>query len=252
MSIDLHGRSVLVVGLGRSGLAAARLCRDRGATLTVTDNRSAEQLSDVMTSLGADVRAELGLAAGALVVGCVGEVGWRKGQEHVLAAADALRERFPAVKWLVVGEGDGVAELTARARSLGLLRDDRVRFLGFRRDVPAVLAACDVLVLPSRSEGFPNTLLEGMALGLPVAASRADGIPELVVDGETGLLHAVDDTAGFVEDVSRLMDDGELRARLGAAGARRAREVFGQERVMGMVEECLCRWDPPAENHVDS
>ena len=189
-----------------------------------------------------DVRAELGLAADALVVGCVGEVGSRKGQEHVLAAADALRKQFPAVVWLVVGEGDGVASLTARARSLGLLRDVRVRFLGFRRDVPAVMAACDVLVLPSRSEGFPNTLLEGMALGLPVAASLADGIPELVVDGETGLLHAVDDAAGFVNDVARLLGDGELRERLGAAGARRAREVFGEERVMGMVEECLGRW----------
>ena len=190
-----------------------------------------------------DVRGELGLADEALVVGCVGEVGWRKGQEHVLAAADALRERFPAAVWLVVGEGDEVASLTAAARSRGLLRGDRVRFLGFRRDVPAVLAACDLLVLPSRSEGFPNTLLEGMALGLPVAASRADGIPELVVDGETGLLHAVDDGPRFVADVARLLGDGELRERLGAAGARRAREVFSEERVMGIVEACLGRWD---------
>ena len=223
---------------------------DRGRVRVIPNGVDVDELA--AQAREGDVRAELGLTADALVVGCVGEVGRRKGQEHVLAAADALRERFPAVKWLIAGEGDGVAELTARARSLGLLRDDRVRFLGFRRDVAAVLAACDLLVLPSRSEGFPNTLLEGMALGLPVAASRADGIPELVVDRETGLLHAVDDLAGFVDDVARLLGDGELRTRLGAAGVRRAREVFGEERVMRMVEECLCRWDPPAENHVDS
>jgi len=188
------------------------------------------------------VRAQLGLAPHALVVACVGEVGWRKGQEHVLTAAAALRERHPDAVWLIVGAGDGAAELTDRARSLGLLDRGRVRFLGFRRDVPAVLAAADVLVLPSRSEGFPNTLLEGMALGLPIAASRADGIPELVVAGETGLLHAVDDVARFTEDVARLLADPALRRRLGEAGARRAREAFGAERVMDLVEDCLCRW----------
>ncbi len=123
-----------------------------------------------------------------------------------------------------------------------LLDEGRVRFLGFRRDVPAVLAACDVLVLPSRYEGFPNTLLEGMALGLPVAASRADGIPELVIAGETGLLHSVDDVPCFVVDVGRLLADNDLRARLGAASRQRAKAAFAHDRIMDQVEDCLCTW----------
>ena len=189
-----------------------------------------------------DLRRELEIAPDRLVIACVGEVGWRKGQEHVLAAAVALRDRFAHAVWLIAGEGEGLDELRDRAAALGLLEGGYLRFLGFRPDAPAVLAASDLLVLPSRSEGFPNTLLEGMALGLPVCASRADGIPELVLEGETGLLHGVDDVATFTGQVERLLEDGELRRRLGTAGARRAREVFALERVMDRVEECLVVW----------
>ncbi len=194
-----------------------------------------------------DVRRELDIPADRVVVSCVGEVGWRKGQEHVLTAAVQLRARFPGAVWLIAGEGDGRAALEDRARQLRILaRDDPaaggVRFLGFRRDVPALLAASDLLVLPSRSEGFPNTLLEGMALGLPVAASTADGIGELVVPGETGLLHAVDDVQHFVDDVARLLADADLRQRFGAAGRQRAERVFGEDVVMDQVEAALAAW----------
>jgi len=187
---------------------------------------------------GSEVRAELGIASDDPVVACVGEVGWRKGQELVLAAASALRERFPRVAWIIAGEGSGLEELKAQARKTGL---DEVQFLGFRLDIPEIMAASDVLVLPSRSEGFPNTLLEGMALGLPVAASRADGIPELVVHEQTGLLHDIDDSARFTEDLARLLGEPELRQRLGEAGARRAEDHFSSENIMDKVEDCLCR-----------
>jgi len=189
-----------------------------------------------------DLRAELDLDPDTVVISCVGEVGWRKGQEHVLAAAERLREQYPSAVWLITGEGDGLQDLTDRARARGLLDAGYLRFLGFRRDVPAVMRASDLLVLPSRSEGFPNTLLEGMALGLPVAASRADGIPELVVHGETGLLHAIDDRESFVDDVARLVGDADLRRRFGEAGRARATAVFGQEAVMDRVEACLVGW----------
>jgi glycosyltransferase involved in cell wall biosynthesis len=79
-----------------------------------------------------------------------------------------------------------------------------------------------------------------MGLGLPVAASKADGIPELVVDGQTGLLHSIDDAEAFTADVARLLGDQDLRSRLGAAGARRAAEYFALDHVMDQVEACLC------------
>jgi glycosyltransferase involved in cell wall biosynthesis len=184
-------------------------------------------------------RAALALADDAVVVTCVGEVGWRKGQEILLRTAAQLPGSAVV---LIVGEGDGRAQLTAQADRMGLLAGGRVRFLGFRDDVPALLRASDILVLPSRREGFPNTLLEGMALGLPVVATRADGIPELVQDGITGALVAVDDEPAFTAKVLRLVGDRALRQRWGEAGRVHAREAFSQPRVMDLVEDALCRW----------
>jgi glycosyltransferase involved in cell wall biosynthesis len=204
----------------------------------------------------AAVRGQLGVEDGTdgLVISCVGEVGWRKGQEHVLAAAAALRESFPRTIWVIAGEGSGRVELEAAAAEMGLVAaggeagsaaggaDGGVHFLGFRRDVPAILAASDVVVLPTRREGFPNTLLEAMALGRPIAASTADGIPELITDGETGLLHDVDDVAAFTRQVAALLADPSLRTRLGAAARSRATRDFAADAVMDRVEDCLCRW----------
>ncbi len=145
-------------------------------------------------------RRALGLTEDHVVVACIGEVGWRKGQEILLTTAARLRARHPEAVFLIAGEGAGRDDLAHRARREGLA--DLVRFLGFRDDVPALLAASDILVLPSRREGFPNTLLEGMALGLPVVATRADGIPELVDDGVTGALVDVDDESRFTAEVA--------------------------------------------------
>jgi glycosyltransferase involved in cell wall biosynthesis len=190
---------------------------------------------------GDRIRRELGLAAERLVVVHVGEVGWRKGQEITLAAAAALRERFPEAVYLIAGEGGGRGELEQRAAALGL-DDGTVRFLGFRSDAADILAAGDVVVLPTRREGFPNTLLEAMALGRPVLATRADGIPELVIDDETGLLVPVDDVSAFCEHLAELLAAPELRRRLGEAGRRRAIAGFARERVLDAVEDALCRW----------
>jgi glycosyltransferase involved in cell wall biosynthesis len=186
------------------------------------------------------VRHALGLADHHIVVACVGEVGWRKGQEILLTTAARLRARHPEAVFLIAGEGAGREDLEHRARREGLL--DVVRFLGFRDDVPGLLAASDLLVLPSRSEGFPNTLLEGMALGVPVVATRADGIPELVVDGVTGALVDIDDETRFTAEVARLLADPALRRHRGDAGRDRVRREFSQRQVMDAVEDSLCRW----------
>ncbi len=213
---------------------------DRGKVRVIYNGIDADEIA--ARAEAADVRAELGIAPSAPVAACVGEVGWRKGQQHVLEAAAALREQNPDAVWLLVGEGDGRRSLQAEAAARGLSSAGAVRFLGFRRDVPAVLAAADLALLPSRREGLPNALLEAMALGLPVAASRADGIPELVLHGETGLLHEVDDQAAFIRDVARLLGDPALRWRLGEAGRRRARTRFAAPVIMDGLEDCLCRW----------
>ena len=122
-----------------------------------------------------------------------------------------------------VGEGPDRAAVAAdvRRRVAG-----RVEFLGARRDVPELLAAADLFVLSSRSEGLPISVLEAMAAGLPVVATNVGGVSELVVDGETGFLVPPADPRALAEAVGRLLRDPHLRHRFGAAGRRRAERRF--------------------------
>lgn len=128
---------------------------------------------------------------------------------------------------LIVGDGPDRRRLEEEIAGLGL--QARVRLAGERRDVPALLAGADVFVLASSSEGMPVSVLEAMAAGLPVVASRVGGVPEQVDDGRTGVLVEPGDTDALAEALTTLLDDGELRRRLGAAGRARAEEAFDLE-----------------------
>ena len=125
---------------------------------------------------------------------------------------------------MIVGEGPDRPRLEEEIEALGL--SGRVRLAGERRDVPELLAAADVFVLPSASEGLPVSVLEAMAAGLPVIASRVGGVPEQVSDGETGLLVEPGDPSDLTAALDRLIADPSLRRRLGAAGRARAEQAF--------------------------
>jgi glycosyltransferase involved in cell wall biosynthesis len=125
---------------------------------------------------------------------------------------------------LVVGDGPDRGALAGEVSSLGL--DGRIRLLGERADVAALLAGADIFVLSSRSEGLPLSVIEAMAAGLPVVASAVGGLHELVVDGETGLLVRPGDPAALAEALRRLVADRDCRRQLGDAGRARAEERF--------------------------
>jgi glycosyltransferase involved in cell wall biosynthesis len=125
---------------------------------------------------------------------------------------------------LIVGDGPDRAQVEAEIRRLGLA--ERVELAGERDDVPQLLAASDVFVLASRSEGLPVSVLEAMAAELPVAASAVGGLAELVDDGETGILVPAGDEVALAEALRRLVADPELRRKLGAAGRARAEAEF--------------------------
>ena len=152
----------------------------------------------------------------------VGRLSAPKDPLTLLRALPALGARAYSLD--LVGGGREPEAVEAELRALGL--GDRVRLLGERHDVPELLAAADVFVLSSRSEGAPLSVLEAMAAGLPVVASAVGGVPELVVDGETGLLVPPGEPAALAEALARLLDDPGLRERLGAAGRERARDRF--------------------------
>lgn len=199
---------------------------------------------------GADrpgVRAELGLADDTPVVGVVGQLTPWKGQLEAIEMLALLRRRCPEVVLLVVGSAkfDAVAtrwdnrayaqELRDRAAALGL--GDAVRFVGERSDVPAVMSALDVLVMPSWWEAFGRVAVEGMALGLPVVASSTGGAPELLRDGHEGRLLAPRDPAAWADAVGALLDDPGRRAAMGRAAAVHAREAFSPGRHAARMVE---------------
>jgi glycosyltransferase involved in cell wall biosynthesis len=153
-------------------------------------------------------------------------VGRLKAPKDNLTLVRSLALLHPgSVDALIVGEGPDRAELEAEIRRLGI--GERVRLVGERRDVPELLAGADVFVLSSASEGMPVSVLEAMAAGLPVVGSRVGGVPELVVDGQTGLLVEPGDPDELAAAIGRLLADRELRRRLGDAGRDRVQRHFG-------------------------
>jgi len=113
---------------------------------------------------------------------------------------------------------------------------EHVRFEGFCEDVPRLLGELDLLVLPSLWEGFGLVLLEAMAAGRPVVASAVGPIPEVVADGETGLLVPPEDPAALADAIVRVLLDADLAARLGGAGRRRVERFFGIERMVAQTD----------------
>jgi glycosyltransferase involved in cell wall biosynthesis len=128
---------------------------------------------------------------------------------------------------LIVGEGPERGRVQKQIRQLGI--SDSVHLTGERLDVPELLAASDVFVLSSRSEGMPVSVLEAMAAGLPIVASRVGGVPEQIADGESGLLVEPGDPDELAAALARLTHDADLRHRLGAAARARAEQAFDLE-----------------------
>ncbi|MBS1857966.1 MAG: glycosyltransferase family 4 protein [Acidobacteria bacterium] len=159
---------------------------------------------------------------------CVARFAAPKDHTTLLEALAALRERA----WSLELIGDGPLEDRARRLAARLGIAGRVTFRGYRSDPEAALAACQVFVLPTRSEAFPRSVLEAMRAGLPVVASNVGGVGEAVEDDVTGLLVAPGDPRSLASALDALLGDAELRARLGQAGRRAYEQRFTLERTI--------------------
>ena len=158
-----------------------------------------------------------------------------KGHDTILAAAPAILERHPDATFTFAGDGPRRDALETFARALGVA--ERVRFLGECQDVAPVLAASDLFVLPSRSEAFPNAVIEAMAAGLPVVASRVGGIPEVVRHGENGVLVPPDDPQAVADAILGLMDRRDEAAALGAAARADVARDYTIDRMVERFED---------------
>ena len=182
----------------------------------------------------AGARAELGIEPDARVVLCPARLDPQKNHGMLLRAFERVHREQPDAVLLLAGGrqlGSEVYERDLHALADLIEVDGAVRWLGVRSDMRRLLAACDVVALASDWEGFGLALLEAMAAGRSAVATAVGGVPEVVSDGETGILVPAGDMFGFAEALARLLRDETTRHQMGAAAARRARETFAIDRM---------------------
>ena len=179
-------------------------------------------------------RLDLQLEPDDEVVGVIANFHAIKDLPTMLRALARLSPARPRLRLVLVGDGTERGALVQQVESLGLA--DRVRFAGRRAPMPSLHWLFDVSVLCSRGEGFPNSLVEAMAAARPVVATSVGGIPDAVIDGETGVLIDAGDDHALAAAVGAMLDDPGRREALGRAGAARARGEFAEVRVITKLE----------------
>ena len=207
---------------------------DAEAVVTVYEGIDVERMAHVEA---ANVHATFWLPHGAPVVVNVAALVPHKGQRHLIDSVPAMLRRVPDARLLIVGEGPLHAELEQRIKHLHV--DKHVLLTGFRADVLAIIKGADLFVMSSETEGLGTSLLDAMAAGKACVGTRAGGIPEVIGDGETGVLVPPRDPSALADAMARLLEDAALRKRMGEAGLSRVRAQFSVEK---MVRETLAAY----------
>lgn len=182
-------------------------------------------------------RSELGLSQSEALVAHVGNIRPGKGHDTLIDTAIELSSRRNGIRFVSIGVEKHAGDLDrvrGRVAEAGL--EHTVRFLGRRADALSFVAACDVFVNPSDVEGLPVAILEAMSLAKPIVATAVGGVPSVIRDGETGILVEPGDPAALAKGIERLLDDPDLRARLGASAQRLVADEFGLERMVRAYE----------------
>lgn len=179
------------------------------------------------------LRKEFSFAPDDFLVGIVAALEDHKGHTYLIQASRILKDKAPEIKIIVVGSGSLRMKLDRQAHELGV--NDIIFFLGFREDVPRILASLDVFVLSSYLEGMGSSLLDAMASRLPIVATRTGGIPEVVIHGQTGLLVPPRDPDALAQAILTLYRDRELTARLAERGFEVVHEKYSAEAMAWKV-----------------
>lgn len=166
----------------------------------------------------------------------VGTVGWLlpiKGPVYLLKAMQWVWQKHPDVKLMFVGKGELEVELRTMAKEIGY--EDRVLFPGWRSDVHEIMPVFDIFVLPSLNEGMGRVIVEAMAAGKPVVASRTGGIPDLVINGKTGYMVEPGDSEGLAEAINHLLENPDLSQAMGREGRQRC-HLFSEELMIEKID----------------
>ncbi|MBE7446938.1 MAG: glycosyltransferase family 4 protein [Planctomycetia bacterium] len=175
------------------------------------------------------LRAEYGLDESAIVFGNVGRLHVQKGHRYLLEAFQAVKGKYPNVHVWIIGEGELLPELIKLAHDLGI--HGSVQFLGARTDIPDILSAIDIFVLPSLWEGQPISIMEAGAAGKPVIATNVDGIADILTDGENTLFVPAKDLNSLAAAMMRMIEDSELRNHLSASIKATVSDGFTVEKM---------------------
>jgi glycosyltransferase involved in cell wall biosynthesis len=238
-----YGRATTIVAVSHAVarvLAAAGIPPER-----VTVVPDGTDVHRVIVPAVADTLASLGIVPGRPLIVQVAQLVGHKDPLNFVRAIAVARERVPDVQALLVGDGPLRAQVEAEVRRLEL--QSTVRLAGYRTDADALLAAADIAVLSSREEGMGSVLLDALLLGTPIAATLAGGIPEIVEHERSGLLAPPGDAKALGTNIARLLTDGALAARLGAAARARVREFSVErmtERTLEVYERLMARHSP--------
>jgi glycosyltransferase involved in cell wall biosynthesis len=228
--------AVVAVSYAVAGRLEVASAARPGAVHVIPNGVELERFNDPALSLRReDIRRALGVEPDDRLVLLPAVLREGKGHEVLIDALREIKTRVPGARLAFAGGGELEGALRARAERHG----DAVMFLGQREDVPELLAACDLVVLPSMAEALPTALIEAAAAGRPVVATRVGGTPEVVLDGETGLLVPPDDPAALAAAVVTVLTDCERARALGEAGRRRALSLFS---IRAQVERTVALW----------
>lgn len=230
-----HNRAVTAV----SGAVAAGIARYPGPEVEVVSNGVAVTIDPAAAR---EVRRELGVGSDQPLVVHVGNIRPGKGHDTLVDATAALLRHRPDVTVVSVGGekySGSLEKLRIRAREAGL--EGALRFLGPRRDALAFIAAADVYVNPSEVEGLPVTILEAMALGRPVVATAVGGVPELLEDGENGMVVPPGSPDALAEVIHTILESPDMQSHLGRSGAATVTAEYGLEPMVRAFEDIYRR-----------
>ena len=186
----------------------------------------------------AEARVQSHAVSGELVVGTVARLFLGKGIDTLLQAASLVVKVLPNIRFVIVGDGPERDKYKAYSKALGI--DNKVEFLGFRNDVPQLMAGWDVFALPTHSEGFSLSVLEAMASRLPVVVSDVPSLREMVVPGRSGYLVQPKDSPGFARAIITLLKDLPRSRAMGEANLRRVRQYFGTDQMLKNTIKAYC------------
>lgn len=198
-----------------------------------------ERSSDQIRQL----RSEFGIGKDTFLLGIVGSLYPVKGHAYLFKALGSVLAHYPETRLFVIGQGELEQALKQQVANLGI--EKAVSFLGLRNDVPRLLPAFDLFVLPSLSEGLSVALLEAMAAGVPVLASKVGGSPEIVIDGETGYLVPPERPEELSDRILKLVGNRDLARSFGERGRERVAQEFTTARMLEhyqhLYSDCLSK-----------